>query len=94
MQPELSEMCISAANKPTVVLEMQAAPTASAVGFLSMSEAIEPALLQLIRYYLLRCFLLAVKLYHVNVTLTASRWRYVTSEGRDGRCLKRNVLLF
>lgn len=79
-------MCISAANKPTVVLEMQAAPTAEAVGFLSMSEAIEPALLQLIRYYLLHCRLLAVKLYHVNVTLTASRWRYVTSEGRDGRC--------
>lgn len=69
------------------------APTASAVGFLSMSEATELSL-QLISYYLLRCFLLAIKLYCVDVTLTALWWRYVATEGRDGRFQKWNVLLF
>lgn len=76
-------MCISAANKPTLVLEMQAAPTLSAVGFLSMYKATEPSLPQFIRYYLrsLCYFLLAVKLYRLDVMLTASQCRYVTSEG-------------
>lgn len=77
-------MCISAANKPTLVLEMWAAPTVSAVGFLSMSEATEPSLPQFIRYYLLSLcyFILSVKLYCLDVTLTASQCRYVASEER------------
>ena len=65
-------MCISAAMKPTFVLEMWAAPTISAVGFQSMPEATEPSLSRFIRYHLLSlCYFL---LYYLDVTLTISQY--------------------